>query len=524
MRRLLVLVAAATASSLLFRLYARFELPWPVLGWIALVPWLAALDGVRSLRGALGAGLAMTVIFTAAVFGWFATAMAQYTGATWGSAAAAMVLLSPVLEPQFLVFAPVRHLLRRRGAGLARVAVGGAAAYVATEWAWGKLFGDTLGYGLWPAAWMRQAADLAGVPLLTVVLIVANECVLAAGLAVMTGRSRAAAAPLATAVALVLTLLGYGAVRTAALARTPAAPPVTAAVVQADVSNYDRLRAHEGTFAAVRGILDAHFALSREVLERAPLDLVVWPETAYPTTFGSPKSPEGAAFDREIAGFSAHHAVPLVFGAYDAADGHEYNAAVVLEPSADGRLTFDAYRKAALFPLTERVPRLLDGPWLRRWMPWLGTWMPGSGGDVLVVGLRDGRQLRLGPLICYDVLDPHLAWDAARTGAELLVTLSNDSWLDAGPGPRLHLVGAAFRSVETRRPQLRATNTGISAVITAGGDVVASAGVHERAALIATVRPAAAPPPPAVWLGAWLGPVAAGLALLLLVLPSGRRA
>lgn len=523
MRRLVVCVGAAAASAVLFRVYARFEQPWAVLGWFALVPWLAVLDGVRSLRGALAAGLVMTVVFTTVVFGWFATAMAQYTGATWGSAALAMVVLSPVLEPQFLVFAPVRHLLRRRGAGLARVTLGGAAAYVATEWAWGKLFGDTLGYGLWPAAWMRQAADLAGVPLLTIVLIVANECLLAGGRALAGPRPRAAAAPLAAYAALALALLAYGAARTASLAHRPAAPPVTAGIVQADVSNYDRLKAHEGTFAAVRGILDAHFALSRAALARQPLDLVVWPETAYPTTFGAPKSPEGAAFDREIAGFSVHHAVPLVFGAYDAADGHEFNAAVVLEPTPDGDITFDAYRKAALFPLTERVPRLLDGPWLRERMPWLGTWAPGAGGDVLVVGLRDGRRLRIGPLICYDVLEPHLAWDAARAGAQVLVTLSNDSWLDAGPGPRLHLIGAAFRSVETRRPQLRATNTGISAVITAAGDLVATAGIHEEATLIASVVPADAPPPAATRLGPWLGPLAAVLALLCLVVPARRR-
>lgn len=519
MRRLLVCAAAAVVSAALFRVYARFEWPWAVLGWIALVPWLAALDGVRSLRGALAAGLVMAVVFTCVVFGWFAAAMAQYTGASWAIAALAVAVLSPALQPQFLVFAPVRHALRRRGASLGRLALGGAAAYVATEWAWGKLFGDTLGYGLWPAVWMRQAADLAGVPLLTVVLVVANECLLAAGRAAAAGRPRAAAAPLATVAALATALLAYGAVRTAGLARPPGAAPVVAAIVQADVSNYDRLKAHEGTFAAVRRILDAHFARSRAALAARPLDLVLWPETAYPTTFGVPKSPEGAAFDREIAGFSVRHAVPLVFGAYDAADGQEFNAAVVLEPSPDGDVTFDAYRKAALFPLTERVPRVLDGPWLREWMPWLGTWAPGGGGDVLVVGLRDGRRLRLGPLICYDVLEPRLAWEAARAGAEVLVTLSNDSWLAGGPGPRLHLVGAAFRSVETRRPQLRATNTGVSAVIDAGGGLVETAGVHEEATLIGTVHPATAPPPPAVHVGGWLGPVAAGMALVLLLVP-----
>jgi apolipoprotein N-acyltransferase len=51
-------------------------------------------------------------------------------------------------------------------------------------------------------------------------------------------------------------------------------------------------------FEAVRLILDAYFSLSAELLrrsERPPPDLLVWPETVHPTTFGAPKSPEGAS-------------------------------------------------------------------------------------------------------------------------------------------------------------------------------------------------------------------------------------
>ena len=73
-----------------------------------------------------------------------------------------------------------------------------------------------------------------------------------------------------------------------------------------------------------------------------------------------PKTEEGAALDREIAGFVAGSRVPLVFGAYDVDAQGEFNAAVFLEPARDGRFEFETYRKAWLFPLTERVPRLLD--------------------------------------------------------------------------------------------------------------------------------------------------------------------
>ena len=130
--------------------------------------------------------------------------------------------------------------------------------------------------------------------------------------------------------------------------------------MQANISHYDQLRADVGTYEAVRQILDAHFALSRDAL-RAKLDLLVWPETVYPTTFGSPKSEDGAAFDREIASFAAEPGVPLIFGAYEAEGGDEFNAAVFLEPrGATGRAS-TMYRKARALPAHRAgagVPRL----------------------------------------------------------------------------------------------------------------------------------------------------------------------
>jgi apolipoprotein N-acyltransferase len=127
-------------------------------------------------------------------------------------------------------------------------------------------------------------------------------------------------------------------------------------------------------------------------------------------------------------------------------------------------------------------------------MPWLGTWTPGTGAKVIPVALADGRTVRIAPLICYDVLAPALVHAATRAGAELFVTLSNDSWLAAGGAPA-RLVVAAFRSIETRRPQVRATNTGISAIITATGDIVAMAGVDARATLAAPVPDGRGDPP-----------------------------
>jgi len=148
--------------------------------------------------------------------------------------------------------------------------------------------------------------------------------------------------------------------------------------------------------------------------------------------------------------------------------------------------------------------------------------VPGAGAEVIVLSLRGGRTLRIAPLICYDALDARHALAAVRRGAELIVTLSNDSWFVGGPGPRLHLVGSAFRSIETRRPQVRATNTGISAVIDRTGEVVATAGVHQRATLLARVTPEARAWTLMVVWGDWVGPTALVCGAILLAATLGR--
>lgn len=472
-------------------MYVRVDWPWFVCGWVGLVPWLALLDRAPSLRAALSAGVLMCVAFVLGVFAWFPSAIQNYTGAPWSVALLVVVLLAPAIEPQFIVFAVARHLASRSALGGNRTytLLVGACAYVGTEWMWPKLFADTLGHGVYVSTLMRQAADLAGAHGLTFILIIANESALAIiralGPANRSSRIPQALAPAACVAVLVLSLLAYGAVRCRQLGDVNrGADRVTAGIVQADISQYDRMAAELGTFEAVRRILDTHFALSRDALGRGDLDLLVWPETVYPTTFGSAKSAEGAAFDREIGGFVADNRIPLVFGAYDAEGGDEFNAAVFLQPG-NRQVSFETYRKAELFPLTERVPVVMESDLVRQWLPWPGTWRPGKGPQVLALTLHDGRMLRVAPLICYDAVDPGLAIAAVRRGAEIIVTLSNDSWFAYDGAPRLILMVTAFRSIETRRPQVRATNTGVSAVITPTGDFVGTLGLHERGTLVA---------------------------------------
>lgn len=505
-------LAGVVATASLLGLYARGGYAW-TLGFVLLVPWLLALNATRTVVGALLSGWLMSVAFVAAVFLWFGAALDCYTG--MGTVPAVLVLcaLAPLLQPQLLVFAVVRQLAGwRHGAALRALAA--ASAWVACEGLWPKLLGDTLGHGLWPATWLRQVADLGGAAGITVLLILVNEALTQA----VAGRRegiRGVLGPLVFAAALPATMAGYGAWRlgTIEAALSEPAAAMRIAMVQANLVDYERLRRERGAYAVVREVLDTHFALSRAAIEHHHADALLWSETVYPTTFGHPRSEDGAALDREILDFAAAANVSLVFGTYDRDAMGEYNAAVFLVPGAG---LIGTYRKTHPFPLTEHVPAWLDGPLLRRWLPWAGSWQPGSGARVMPLRAADGRELNVVPLICLDDVRPGLAIDGARLGAQAIVGFSNDSWFTDHPiGARLHLAVAAFRSIETRLPQLRVTTNGLSAFVDPTGEVLASTAMGDRAVLAGEV-PLRDPPSTAMvrW-GDWVGG-AAGVFLLVL--------
>jgi apolipoprotein N-acyltransferase len=522
------LLGAAAATLMLWQ-FGQMQVATSWIGWVALVPWLAVLDRARTVRQALMAGLLQSLLFTAVITGWFAGALRDYaqSSASWAYWLV-LLLFSPILQPQFLAGAVARHLAGRwapAGAFL-RVGLTGGLVYVGTEWLWPKLFVDTLGHGFYGSIWWRQGADVAGAHGLTVVVIAVNECVLAA-MKAFAARGwkwpglRPLRVPAAVGVVLVAALTGYGAWRYQQVSeRMGKGEGLKVGVVQASITNYGRLREEMGTVDALQMILDTHYALSDGLMKDTKPDLIVWPETVYPTTFGSPKSEEGAQFDQQLSGYVGERQVPLIFGAYDLEQDREFNAAMFLGPAGnveERRLELAVYRKTHLFPLTEYVPEVMDRPWVRGLLPWLGTWKRGEGPQSLPFALRGGRVVKVAPLICYEDLFPGYVAEAVRKGAELIVTISNDSWFGASAGPRFHLTVSAFRSIETRLPQVRATNSGISAFISPTGEILNTVQTGQRAGVLMAVPQTEPVSTLMVAWGDWFGPTALVLGAVLLV-------
>lgn len=478
--------------------------PWDFdgLAWFALVPWLLAIRRAPSWRDALVQGVWLSVLVNLGGFYWVAFVLREFGGLPWPLAIIGWFLFSFICQPQFYLLAPVLRwtgLLREetpfrpwRAAGLALLT---ALVYAGTDRVLPKLFVDTLGHAMYAAPLLRQAADIGGAPLLTTLLFLANDT-LAFAIARFRKRQEPSIWPALHSVApssvLLLAALGltllYGSRRGAEIARlTEKAPAfVQAAAIQGNIGDFDKLAAERGVRGAAEKVLSTYLGMSDQatLLEQKP-DLLVWPETAYPSTFRTPNNSDELFRDQKVEAFVSGHDIPLLFGGYDHWQRKDFNALFALsprtEPGLSGNADLQTYRKNVLLLFGEYIPGAEQLKFIRDQFPQVGNFGRGVGPDVVSVAIPRIGSLKASPVICYEALFPDYVIAAARKGSQLILNITNDSWFGPWGEPYLHLALVAFRSVETRLPQLRATNTGISALVLPNGDITNRTPINEPA-------------------------------------------
>lgn len=159
------------------------------------------------------------------------------------------------------------------------------------------------------------------------------------------------------------------------------------------------------------------------------------------------------------------------------------------------------YDKAHLVPYGEYLPMrdLLQPLGLSRLVPGDTDFWPGPGPQSLSLPAAPGRPaLKMGVQICYEVIFSGEVIDRANR-PDFLYNPSNDAWFGSW-GPPQHLAQARLRAIEEAMPVIRATPTGISALVDAQGRIVAHL-PHHSAGAIHNLLPAAAPPTPFARLG-----------------------
>lgn len=243
-------------------------------------------------------------------------------------------------------------------------------------------------------------------------------------------------------------------------------------VVQPNIGQEDKWR---------EGLEDEAFARLSKLSQLPPgakPTVLLWPEVAVPVAFQLEGPPPARLTTplppaRRAARLLRPGSDLLVTGAF--ALLIDRNATVVgntnsVMPIAPRGQVLDRYDKAHLVPYGEYLPMrpLLSAIGLSQLAPGEGDTLEGPGPRTLTLP----GWGTMGVQICYEIIFSGQVIDPTNR-PDFLFNPSNDAWFGSW-GPPQHLAQARLRAAEEGLPVVRSTPTGISAVVDARGDLVAS--------------------------------------------------
>jgi apolipoprotein N-acyltransferase len=108
-----------------------------------------------------------------------------------------------------------------------------------------------------------------------------------------------------------------------------------------------------------------------------------------------------------------------------------------------------------------------------------------SGKEIFNFSLPQGK---FGVLICFEIIFPDLCRRFVKSGANFLVTITNDAWFGKTSAPYQHFSIATFRAIENRVFIARAANTGITGFIDPKGKILKQGGIFTEEAMKGMIR------------------------------------
>jgi apolipoprotein N-acyltransferase len=223
-------------------------------------------------------------------------------------------------------------------------------------------------------------------------------------------------------------------------------------------------------------------------IQRESADLIIIPETAFP--WPQPYLPSGLL--NHLQSFANTHSSNILLGLIGevyTAQGNQYtNRASGLSPNA---LPYQ-YDKAHLVPFGEFIP--FGFHWfIKAFNVPLSDFARGNlDQEPFSIRVKEQEPINAAITICYeDVFGGELAarLESSKQPINLLINLTNLAWFGQSQAPTQQLRLSQLRSLETGLPALRATNTGITSVLSPKGQVLQSLPEFVQASLSTQVQP-----------------------------------
>jgi len=444
---------------------------WSFLAWIAFVPLFLACGG-KGARKAGKLGFVTGMVSFGGIIYWINIVVTTYGKLPLPVS----ICLYLVLVTYLAAFFGVVFFLMRRGEekGIPAV-ISFPFLWVGLEYVRSFLLSGfpwaSLGYSQYRLLPLIQVTDITGVYGISFLIALANVV----GYLFLKGFSKKEESgyPFQSAAAFLLLLvfvLGYGFY---GLRRTAIGAPLKVSLIQ---GNIDQGIKWDPAF--LEATLTIYERLTRQAAAGG-VDLVVWPESAAPFFFQ-----EGGQPSSRVTDLAGQVKSPIVFGspAYEDGSGRRrfFNSAYLVSPTG---AILGRSDKMHLVPFGEYVPLAKLLPFVHKLVVGVGDFSPGDA----VTPIETGKG-KIGVLVCFEGIFPELSRSYVRSGARVLVNITNDAWYGRSSAPYQHLSMAVFRAVENRVPLLRAANTGITAIIDENGRITQRTGLFEEAFLNGEVR------------------------------------
>lgn len=428
--------------------FAPFE-----LFWLAPLIWgglFGLLCRCLSIREASLTGLAFGLGFFLTGVSWVYVSLSVFGGMPWWLAGVAAFLFCAVLA--VFPMAAGTAFKRWQPESFWQQALFFAALIALADWVRGWIFSGfpwlTAGYSQSPPSPLAGFAPLLGVHGLSLIVALSGA---------LLWRWR-----VGLPVLLLLASTGLG-LRQIEWTQ-PDGEPISVALVQGNVPQEMKFRPE----AFVRTL-----QLYHDLIEANPAQLTLLPETALPVFIDQMP----AAYLEELKSLAQRQQGDIILGVLTGDGSGYFNSAVSV-----GNSPLQVYSKQHLVPYGEFIP-----PGFAWFMAYANIPMSSfsRGPEIQPPLAVAGRQVAAN--ICYeDVFGNEIIRALPQAG--ILANLSNTAWFGRSLAQPQHLQIARLRAAETGRPMLRATNTGMTAIVDARGEVSAALPPFTTGVLTGEVR------------------------------------
>ncbi len=516
---------------------------------IALVPLFTRLFYLQSFREVFVLSLLFAFVLVFFCFHWVSQVAINFGGMPWIASKLVLCGFALFAEFQFVLLSLGLFWLYKKYKNI-KILFVAPFIYVSLDFLYPKIFPNTIGFLLYPWNEFSQIAEFTGMYGLTFVILFINSLISWIFLNLRQSKKnflQFAAVLFGTTVVLIF-CHQWGKKRLEFLSNLEKSftKNFKVSLIQGNIGDIDKLSALGGSTPAIDLALNTYKKMTLETIKRYSPDLVVWPETAYPLLYTHFQDEYAnlshAARDDWIKSLMEEIKTPLFFGGYfairhDLSHSHQdssrpdgtrsrhypsprhrvdpspklqvgarhvpapdvnnlaqktsrsqdYNSIFLLVPPHE---LIGTYQKSILLAFGEYVPLGPFSGFVQDLIPAIASFGRGNGPTVMEL---KAKNIKISPQICYEGIYPEHSRQSVLLGADVLINITNDSWFGPTGEPWYHLVLTAFRSIELRRPLVRATNTGVSAIIGITGQVVQKTEIFSPAILEAELALASQP-------------------------------